>query len=323
MRPDEHKKTKNARYKKKHGIQQGQSSVSDDKDNERSNITETQAKLPAFGDNEVPISESGFSKRPITSNWAKYESAECDENDQGTDFNVLLSFAGDTSSRMKLKHEEEWDSVQDSHILSTDHTNIAQVLKDIPFSEKYKINELYLDATLMQFLSSMDESDLTSKEYCLQNRAILSSTETQEMGFNFSKKNINQGPTNPTGCIEPSLKEDGREETNKNPTLCNSNDENTLLKNNEHSCIPECSSHSDEDFQTIDELIQSTQKSLQAEKISTFQQQTCDNSLSKTASIAAIDQVPSESAELQPSEPKGEEKSNNVDDLEDWLDSIL
>ncbi|XP_077966269.1 uncharacterized protein LOC120336660 isoform X2 [Styela clava] len=290
MRPDEHKKTKNARYKKKHGIQQGQSSVSDDKDNERSNITETQAKLPAFGDNEVPISESGFSKRPITSNWAKYESAECDENDQGTDFNVLLSFAGDTSSRMKLKHEEEWDSVQ---------------------------------ATLMQFLSSMDESDLTSKEYCLQNRAILSSTETQEMGFNFSKKNINQGPTNPTGCIEPSLKEDGREETNKNPTLCNSNDENTLLKNNEHSCIPECSSHSDEDFQTIDELIQSTQKSLQAEKISTFQQQTCDNSLSKTASIAAIDQVPSESAELQPSEPKGEEKSNNVDDLEDWLDSIL
>nr|XP_039260324.1 cell death regulator Aven-like isoform X2 [Styela clava] len=290
MRPDEHKKTKNARYKKKHGIQQGQSSVSDDKDNERSNITETQAKLPAFGDNEVPISESGFSKRPITSNWAKYESAECDENDQGTDFNVLLSFAGDTSPRMKLKHEEEWDSVQ---------------------------------ATLMQFLSSMDESDLTSKEYCLQNRAILSSTETQEMGFNFSKKNINQGPTNPTGCIEPSLKEDGREETNKNPILCNSNDENTLLKNNEHSCIPECSSHSEEDFHTIDELIQSTQKSLQAEKISTFQQQTCDNSLSKTASIAAIDQVPSESAELQPSEPKGEEKSNNVDDLEDWLDSIL
>ncbi|NXJ99083.1 AVEN regulator, partial [Corythaixoides concolor] len=83
-----------------------------------------------------------YSRRKIFSNWSRYEDtekegqSECGEAQRGTDFNVLLSSAGDSFTQFRFADEKEWDRESICHkqlsALAVDCQSLVQALQELP-----------------------------------------------------------------------------------------------------------------------------------------------------------------------------------------------
>ncbi|KFV08352.1 Cell death regulator Aven, partial [Tauraco erythrolophus] len=83
-----------------------------------------------------------YSRRKIFSNWSRYEDtekegqSECGESQRGTDFNVLLSSAGDSFTQFRFADEKEWDRESICHkqlsALALDCQSLVQALQELP-----------------------------------------------------------------------------------------------------------------------------------------------------------------------------------------------
>lgn len=339
MRPDQHKKIKNAKYKKKHGMQEKASlshvdhtekkhSTCSEKSNLKSQDYSTGTDLENKSDhNTQPNSGSGFSKRPIESNWEKYQCIDDEDQELGADFNVLLSFAGDSSAHMKLKDEEDWDSQQEFSFMMINHKHIANELEDIPFGEKYKISEFDLDPTLVKFVSSLTDWNGSSETNLLPSNTLLSSEETQELGFNFSRvdakpvmlasKSDQMATLLPTNEQTNSIFNKTAEPTNSQTSAISSgnadNVEEKVPNLQDQNLYPNDTFEADNDIITA--LLHGS-NTLHTESLSPTGQQ---NTTHDTTEM-----ISTESSNLQQSTINGDGNENkDVDDLEDWLDSIL
>ncbi|GFR97347.1 cell death regulator Aven [Elysia marginata] len=171
MRPDEHKKKKNAAYKKKHGIgqtksekgedkakqkkgDQNKSSTRDIKDNKGAIAPkkETEQVASSSSDSEVEQARpprKTFQRRQIVSNWQKYEiQPENEEKEtRGESFEKLLSMSGDAVAHFRFKDEQEWDVVGElaesqnnkdyyGQFLNVDTQEIGQAMDCLPL---YKV----------------------------------------------------------------------------------------------------------------------------------------------------------------------------------------
>ncbi|XP_067895517.1 cell death regulator Aven [Heterodontus francisci] len=82
-----------------------------------------------------------FSRRQIVSNWDRYKTEEKELEDggeslRGTDFNVLLSSAGDSFAQFRFAEEKEWEvevpSSKQISPLFVDCQSLAQSLQELP-----------------------------------------------------------------------------------------------------------------------------------------------------------------------------------------------
>ncbi|RUS85266.1 hypothetical protein EGW08_006967 [Elysia chlorotica] len=162
MRPDEHKKKKNAAYKKKHGIGQTKAGQSEDKSKSKSkpndkNKDNSQAHKAGFAkdarenkgatslkqekedltsssdseETETRQPRKHFQRRQIVSNWQKYELQPDDEEQlqtRGESFEALLSKSGDAVAHFRFKDEQEWDAVGALGDSKTNDDHYAQYL---------------------------------------------------------------------------------------------------------------------------------------------------------------------------------------------------
>ncbi|XP_062907210.1 cell death regulator Aven [Mobula hypostoma] len=82
-----------------------------------------------------------FSRRQIVSNWDRYKTEEKEGDDvgetlRGADFNVLLSFAGDSFAQFRFAEEKEWEievsTCKQVSPLFIDCHSLAQSLQELP-----------------------------------------------------------------------------------------------------------------------------------------------------------------------------------------------
>ncbi|KAK3593448.1 hypothetical protein CHS0354_020213 [Potamilus streckersoni] len=215
MRPDEHKRKKNALYKKKHGIPPkgkeeksekvpGQKKTEKEKPKtdtrERGQRQQPTRSASSIEPNEDSTSSSGsdeddtsrsqkatFRRREIVSNWARYEEVIDDGSapptQRGEDFNKLLNSSGTTGSpfsQFRFRDEEDWGDGT-SHIgqvLAVDTEDLASVLDCVPVHRL-----LSLDPMLFS-ISQIKEQEAAAKhneEMYLQNRASGQKTTWNEL----------------------------------------------------------------------------------------------------------------------------------------------
>ncbi|XP_060684350.1 cell death regulator Aven [Hemiscyllium ocellatum] len=95
-----------------------------------------------------------FSRRQIVSNWDRYKTEEKELDDsseslRGTDFNVLLSSAGDSFAQFRFAEEKEWEvegtSSKQLSPMFVDCQSLAQSLQELPLHLR-----LNVDAELVQ-----------------------------------------------------------------------------------------------------------------------------------------------------------------------------
>ncbi|XP_062858399.1 cell death regulator Aven isoform X2 [Trichomycterus rosablanca] len=102
--------------------------------------------------NEEEIEEETpdvFSRRKLESNWDRYEESEKAEADddvpaeRGTDYNVLLSSAGDSFTQFRFSEEKDWemDSLAANQVpaLFVDLESLAQSLQELPLHKRLNL----------------------------------------------------------------------------------------------------------------------------------------------------------------------------------------
>ena len=160
MRPDEHKKRKNAQYKKKHDIKDKAGSSDKKKEKTKdvpkfegaSRKPEKIQKLsPQDHQNSDSDQEQAFRRRGLVSNWSRYEDLPSDDDEElpthrGEDFNKLIAAAGGASAQFRFQDEEGWDSAADSSeamasVLSVNLEDLHQSLACIPLHKRLGIEE--------------------------------------------------------------------------------------------------------------------------------------------------------------------------------------
>ncbi|KAM6358793.1 cell death regulator Aven isoform 2-T2 [Alca torda] len=109
-----------------------------------------------------------YSRRKIFSNWSRYEDtekegqSECGESQRGTDFNVLLSSAGDSFTQFRFADEKEWDKDSICHkqlsALSVDCQALVQALQELPLHLR-----LNVAAELVQASTPVELPQMKSK----------------------------------------------------------------------------------------------------------------------------------------------------------------
>ncbi|XP_078419370.1 cell death regulator Aven [Cetorhinus maximus] len=108
-----------------------------------------------------------FSRRQIVSNWDRYKTEEkeledSDEPSRGTDFNVLLSSAGDSFAQFRFAEEKEWEAEAPSSKqispLFVDCQSLAQTLQELPLYLR-----LNVEAELVQITSPAELPQVTLK----------------------------------------------------------------------------------------------------------------------------------------------------------------
>ncbi|XP_045163175.2 cell death regulator Aven-like [Mercenaria mercenaria] len=164
MRPDEHKKKKNAQYKKKHGMSEKENkteakskSSAQDKKDKPSNVKGDDSKAQHSDKNiKVKVEETEevnkhYGRRKLVSNWSRYEDYSDSETEddiplqRGEDFNKLLAQAGGAATQFRLKDEEEWNTESlgstATAVLAVDFENLAHSLDCIPLHERLGIDD--------------------------------------------------------------------------------------------------------------------------------------------------------------------------------------
>ncbi|KXJ25729.1 cell death regulator Aven [Exaiptasia diaphana] len=160
MRPDEHKKKKNANYKKKHGIpankncKKGEGKDNDDARDERKAqvAAKTTCKDELTGKTQENETKT-FSRRKIQSNWMRYDDSDVSDDEvkshsiqrRGADFSALVEGAGDSHSQFRFQDEKDWedtDSQTSQYLLQINVQELSESLKSLPMHERLNLEEL-------------------------------------------------------------------------------------------------------------------------------------------------------------------------------------
>jgi len=206
MRPDEHKRKKNATYKKNHVIAKDKTDEASSKENKTIGKGKSKGKnAPGLNtpqqssqkqnsfQNENSSSSSDsegvrsnrpmaakakiFQRRQIVSNWEKYEvgpDLQADADKGGKDYKDLLNMAGETMAHFRFTDELDWD------IAAAGEENQTPGTQD----------------TLSSFLS-LDPSDLAQSLACLPLHTVLrlSPDIFPEKDFNLAIEKANENMT--------------------------------------------------------------------------------------------------------------------------------
>ncbi|GCB62218.1 cell death regulator Aven [Scyliorhinus torazame] len=127
---------------------------------------------PQDDDEDVEIKEdfhqpNEFSRRKIVSNWDRYKTEEKEHEDgnessRGTDFNVLLSSAGDSFAQFRFAEEKEWEvevpSSKQISPLFVDCQSLAHSLQELPLYLR-----LNVEAELVQITPPAELPPMTLK----------------------------------------------------------------------------------------------------------------------------------------------------------------
>ncbi|EDO48621.1 predicted protein [Nematostella vectensis] len=129
MRPDEHKRKKNAQYKKKHGIPVKKGAGKPDKPTDSADVKPGDKENQGTCSQTTPLDESRwFSRRHLTTNWDRYE---------GLDSNP--------DSQFRFQAEKEWEedtmSQAASEGLEINLASLAEALKGLPIYRKLHIDD--------------------------------------------------------------------------------------------------------------------------------------------------------------------------------------
>ncbi|XP_052769407.1 cell death regulator Aven-like [Mya arenaria] len=169
MRPDEHKKRKNAQYKQKHNISDEskfKSNNSSKKDVKSANLDckeelkrETKVTYEPSGSEEVV---KQYRRKQLESNWSRYtEISSSDDDDlptkRGEDFNKLFAQAGGSAAQFRFKDEKDWDHDQGSANVGTLNLDLHGLIKSldcIPMHQRLGIDEgLFSQDQMCEILS--------------------------------------------------------------------------------------------------------------------------------------------------------------------------
>ncbi|XP_078089430.1 cell death regulator Aven [Mustelus asterias] len=108
-----------------------------------------------------------FSRRQIVSNWDRYKTEEKEQEDsdeppRGTDYNVLLSSAGDSFAQFRFAEEKEWEieapSSKQISPLFVDCQSLAHSLQELPLYLR-----LNVEAELVQITPPAELPQMTLK----------------------------------------------------------------------------------------------------------------------------------------------------------------
>ncbi|KAL3875131.1 hypothetical protein ACJMK2_038061 [Sinanodonta woodiana] len=220
MRPDEHKRKKNALYKKKHGIPpKGKEETSEKPPGQKqtkkekpkadareqgqrqlptrsaANVQPNEDSTSSSGSDEEDISRSQkatFRRREIVSNWARYEEVIDDGSapptQRGEDFNKLLNLSGTTGSSLsqfRFRDEEDWGESMshNGQVLAVDTEDLASVLDCLPLHKLLSIDPMLFSISQIK---EQEESAKLNEEMYLQMRA----TKQKNTLIELKKQNI-------------------------------------------------------------------------------------------------------------------------------------
>ncbi|GFN83829.1 cell death regulator aven-like [Plakobranchus ocellatus] len=225
MRPDEHKKKKNAAYKKKHGIgttkAQGEDNTKskkgaqDERASQRKNLGDEgkkdvvtqkkgQTKAPSASSEseteELEKPKRNFQRRKIVSNWEKYEVQPSDEQPEarGESFQKLLSMSGDAVAHFRFRDEKEWDTVgaladcdskvnddQFGQYLNIDTQQIGKAMACLPL---YKVLGLKPNIFPSDEVQSMDSTASENRASYMQTQPIYSTPLVSSLDSNLGTR---------------------------------------------------------------------------------------------------------------------------------------
>ncbi|ESO86138.1 hypothetical protein LOTGIDRAFT_167364 [Lottia gigantea] len=208
MRPDEHKKKKSAQYKQKHGVpkdtndgkgtggkndkikfsgkpvkgKNSQDGASSSKEipcrpssisrpsNKQvsSNSSDSEEDVPSQG---VVYQKKTFSKRKIVSNWDRYEIPHVDENkveeSKGSDFSTVLNLTGSSLSQFRFKSEKNLDKelsdISASQYSNLDLQDLSTCIDTLPLYKQLAIDQHLFTEDQIEKMNT--ESKEKSKEY--------------------------------------------------------------------------------------------------------------------------------------------------------------
>ncbi|KAL4237924.1 hypothetical protein ACF0H5_002634 [Mactra antiquata] len=170
MRPDQHKKRKNADYKKKHGLSnksEGQDTDSKkagkdkkvkDKSNDKNEgpVTDKNAPIGKVKEEKTESREpeyDDFRRRQLVSNWSRYDDSDDNDDDddipeqRGEDFNKLMMEAGGSAAQFRFKDEEDWSETDEDNVTSSlclDLDNLAESISCIQLHQRLGVDEALL-----------------------------------------------------------------------------------------------------------------------------------------------------------------------------------
>lgn len=286
MRPDEHKKKRSSDYKKKHAI-------------DKKHVPPTGKEFSSQP--TVPLSdeESGKYRRgEIKSNWERYDDIKDDEADRGEDYSILVGRGGDASSHKKLTGEDDWDAEVKLEDFDIDYNSLACQLSKLPLIQRFRLDKLGLDSDILKCLEENGSCETFSHSTNIKvstipcNINFINKDESSDLGFNFSMKPVYNAPLR----TNLDAGQDDIYEKNSSPD-CGIKVDSKVQDDTMHG-------GNIQDDQLLDELLQSTN--------ATAEPPITDNSTNRANEEQKVTVIAEES-----------DANAEVDDLEDWLDSIL
>lgn len=194
MKPDKHKKEKNAQYKKKHGIPDtSRQDKKPDQDrrgttvaaaastvhcrptqnnrsefNERDGKSAEQKAIDVQESSEISETES-FRRRKIVSNWERYEVEDDDGKEQtlrGSDFATLLKFSANVQSHFQYQVDDglavgEEQLNTEARFLNLDCDDLAMSLMCIPLHERLAVETSLFEPSQVQRCVEISKENLS------------------------------------------------------------------------------------------------------------------------------------------------------------------
>ncbi|XP_072285159.1 cell death regulator Aven [Pyxicephalus adspersus] len=149
---------------------------------------------------------SGFSRRKIVSNWDRYESTEKEtENEvlqRGTDYNVLLSSAGDSFTQFRFADEKEWSSEKGSSAMDSsvylDCQGLIRALQELPLHLRLNVEADLVQEELPQELPQMTlKSGSTMTQAGIVQKSSPATVAVTQDADPLTKPNVTQNPALP------------------------------------------------------------------------------------------------------------------------------
>ncbi|XP_061192054.1 cell death regulator Aven-like [Saccostrea echinata] len=284
MRPDEHKKKKNAQYKKKHGIKEerkGETSKDKKGSSEEILVNTVKSDISDSSDSSHNSNVARFSRRIVKSNWEKYELPPEEDpyigpTQKGESFEKLLRSEGASAAQFRFKDEAFWEEeAAGPHYdqMSIDLMTLADSLQSLPLYQKLGISKEHFTKEQLQVM------------------------ETQSMQNSFVKDNIPK--ENNQHCPpQRNLTNDTKENPNSQKDLCKNG---KTQPKTDFACVETDRGNS---------IVQNSETEMKY-KPSTIEDQELDALLSM------------ETTEKTQNPKNVHTTGDTADDLEDWLDSIL
>lgn len=355
MRPDEHKRKKNAQYKKKHGISdKGVASDSKSKSDENRRKENKATPVPSVHAEPKPEKvsqnqgaenvefdeEKKYRRRHIESNWSRYDDSSDSEDDlpeqRGEDFNKLLAEAGGSAAQFRFKDEEEWGEEKGettTPLLALDFENLAESLSCIPLHERLGIaDHLFTKEQITEMEKAATENETNYRLHMNENTEKYIDSKIQKFQPEVKSEKINAlpdkhqartdaMPVKKSTSVQTSnlLEKSGNKynATDNWDTSLNIKTNGELEQFQENSLK---SSHRTESSKSKD--VQSLEDDL--DLILSLEEHT-DLEVKNKLHVIGVDETGktlSKSSETTTSSKKAE-SSKGTENLEDWLDTML